>query len=96
MFLPIRRGLNFANPEGVPILPIRKGPNFFNPEGYYFCRSGGVLFLSIWRVITLSRHKKTKEKKIERGIKLLRDRPGTSDCTGNLPLIKDQTKTKQV
>ena len=27
---------------------------------------------------------------------LLRDRPGTSDCTSNLPFKKDQTKTKQV
>ena len=30
------------------------------------------------------------------GIRLLRDRLETSDCTGNLPLMKDQTKTKQV
>ena len=30
-----------------------------------------------------------------RGVRLLRDRPGTSDCTGNLPLKKrpDQKKT---
>ena len=27
---------------------------------------------------------------------LLRDRLGTSDCTGNLPFKKDQTKTKPV
>ena len=59
LFLPIRRGPNFANPEGsqfcqsggvlfLPIrrgtvLPIRRGPNFANPEKYFFCQSGGVL-----------------------------------------------------
>ena len=31
-----------------------------------------------------------------RGIRLLADRLGISDCTGNLPFKKDQTKTKQV
>ena len=40
----------------------------------------------------LSRIKKTTEKKVVKGIRLLRDRLGTSDCTGNLPFIKDQTK----
>ena len=47
--MPIRRGPNFAIPEGsifantegsqsggVPILPIRRGPNFANPEGSSF------------------------------------------------------------
>ena len=31
-----------------------------------------------------------------RGVRLLRDRLGNSDCTGNLPFKKDQTRTKQV
>ena len=35
-------------------------------------------------------------RKIVRVVRLLRDRLGTSDCTGNLPFKKDQTKTKQV
>ena len=110
MFLPIRKRLVFANlegfyfcqPGGVPIcqsggvlfLLIRRGPNFANPEGYCICLSGGVLFLSIRRGIFLSRLKKTEEKKIVKVIRFLRDRLGTSDCTGNLPFIKDQT-TKQ-
>ena len=85
--MPIRRGPVFANPEGS---------HFANPEGSYFCQSGGVLFLSIRRGILLSRLKKTTEKKVVKGIRLLRDRLGTSDCTGNLPFIKNQTKTKQV
>ena len=111
LFLPIRRGPIFANPEesqfcrtgGVPILPIRRGPVFTNPEGSYFCQSGVVLFLSIRRGpiltirrgIVLSRIKKTTEKKVVKIIRLLRDRLGTSDCTGNLPFVKNQTKTKQ-
>ena len=78
--MPIRGGL---------ILPIRRGPNFANLGGYYFCQYGGVLFLSIQKGIILSRLNKTKEKKIVKGIRLLRDRLGTSDCTGNLPFIKD-------
>ena len=110
--MPIRRGTIFANPEGsyffqsggVLFLPIRRGTifanpegsNFANPEGSCFCQCGGVLFLSIRRVIIFSRLKKTNEKKIVKGIKLLKDRLGTSDCSGNLPFIKDQTRTKQV
>ena len=93
MFLPIRRGLIFANPEKSH-LPIRTGPNFANPEGPQLYQSGGVLFLSIRRGIILSRLKKTKEKKIVKSIRLLGDRLGTSDCTGNLHFIKDQTKKK--
>ena len=31
-----------------------------------------------------------------RGIRLLAGRLGISDCTGNLPFNKNQTKTKQV
>ena len=86
----------FCQSGGVPILPIGRGPVFANPEGYCFCHSGGVLFLSIPRGIILSRLKKTTEKKVVKGIRLLRDRLGNIDCTGNLPFIKDQTKTKQV
>ena len=78
-------------------MPIRSGPNFSNSKGSQFCQSGGVLFLPIRRgpvfvnpeSIILSRLKKTKEKKIVKGIRLLRDRLGTSDCTGNLHFIKD-------
>ena len=72
-------------------MPIRRGlvfanPEgtiFANPEGSCFCQSGGELFLL--------RLKWTEEKRIKKGIRLLRDRVGTSDCTGNLPFIKDQT-----
>ena len=47
------------------------------------------------RGIVLSKLKKTTEKKVAKGIRLLRDGLGTSDCTGNLPFIKkpDQNKT---
>ena len=95
-FLPIRRGPIFANPEGSLFLPIRRGPIFANPEGSHFCQTGGVPFLSIRRGIILARLKKTTEKKVVKGTRLLGDRLGTSDCTGNLPFIKNQTKTKQV
>ena len=94
--------LYLANPEGfyfcqsgeVPILPIRRGPVFANPEGSYFanpewsqfCQSGGVLILPIRRDPNFANPEGSQ----------LRDRLGTSDCTGNLPFIKDQTKTKQV
>ena len=86
-------------------MQIRRGPIFANPEGsqfcqsgggVLFCQSGGVLILSIRRGIVLSRLKKINENNIVKGIRLLRDRLGTSDCTGNLTLIKNQTKTKQV
>ena len=109
--LPIRRGPNFANPA-VSNFANPEGSYFANPKGscFYqsggvpFCQSGGVLFfpirrgpiLSIRRGIVLSRLKKTTEKKVVKGIRLIRDRLGTSDCTGNLPFIKNQTKTKQV
>ena len=110
--LPIRRAPNFANREwsyicqsgGVqilpirrgPFLPIRRGPIFANPEWSCFYQSGGVLFLSTRRGIVLSRPKKTTEKKVVKGIRLIGDRLGSSDCTGNLPFIKNQAKTKQI
>ena len=110
LFLPIRRGPVFTNPEGscfyqsggVLFLPIRMGPNFANPEGSYFCQSGGVqfcqsggvLFLSIRRGIVLSRLKKTTEKKVVKGVRLLGDRLGTSDCTGILPFTKKPSQNK--
>ena len=77
-------------------MPIRRGPVFANPEGSCFYQSGGVLFLSNRRGIVLSRPKKTTEKKVVKGIRLLRDRLGTSDCTGKWPFIKYQAKTNQV
>ena len=82
--VPIRRGLILAKSEGsqsggASILPIRKGLIFANPEGYYFIK--GL--------------RQTKNKITVRGIRLLADRLGISDCTGNLPFNKDQTKTKQ-
>ena len=64
-------------------MPIRRVTVFVNPEGHYFIK--GL--------------KQIEEKIIVRGVRLLRDRLGTSDCTGNLPFFlkkKDQTKTKQV
>ena len=89
--MPIRRGLIFANAEGyyycqsggVLFLPIRRGLVFANPEGSCFCQSGGVLILPIQRGTNLLRLKWTVEKIIVKGIRLLRDRLGTSDCTGN-------------
>ena len=44
--------------------------------------------MSIRRGIILSKLKKTTEKKVVKGIRLLRDRLGTSDCIGNLLFIK--------
>ena len=35
--VPIRRGLNFANPEGSYFCQSGEVLFFFNPEGYYFC-----------------------------------------------------------
>ena len=112
LFLPIRRCPNFANQEGssscqsgrVLFFTIRRGPNFANPEECCFCKSGEFLFLLIRmgpifvirRGIVLSRLKKTTKKKVVKGIRFLRHRLGTSDCTGNLPFIKNQTRTKQV
>ena len=85
LFLPIRRrGPVFANPGG---------PIFANPEGLLFLPIRRVLFLSIRRGIILSRLKGTTEKKVVKGISLLKDWLGTSDCIGNLPFIK--TKPKQ-
>ena len=98
-------GSHFCQSGGVPFLPIRRGPYFCqsggvpffaNPEGSHFCQTGGVPSLSIRRGIILARLRKTTKKKVVKGIRLLGDRLGTSDCTGNLPFIKNQTKTKQV
>ena len=50
--------------------------------------------MSIGRGIGLSILKKTIEKKVVEGIMLLRDRLGSTDCTGNLPVIK-KTKPNQ-
>ena len=87
-FFLIRRGPNpegscfHTKPEGsqsggVSILPIRMGPIFANPEGYcFFVNPEGYYFIKGLRQI--------EEKIIVRGIRLLRDRLGTSDCTGNL------------
>ena len=77
-------------------LPIRRGPIFVNPEESQFYHSGGALFLSIRRGIVLTRTKKTTEKKVVKGNRLLGDRLGTNDCTDNLPFIKNQARTKQV
>ena len=65
--LPIRKGPNFASPEGsqfcqsgrVPILPIRRGTVFANPEGYYSCQPGGVLFLPIRRGLVFANPEET-------------------------------------
>ena len=59
-------------------MPIRRGTVFVNPEGYYF----------------IKRLRQIEEKIIVRGNRLLRDRLGTSDCTGNWPLEK-KTRPKQ-
>ena len=61
-------------------MPIRRGTVSVNPEGHYFIKG-------LRQIV---------EKIIVRGVRLLRDRLGTSDCTGNLPLKKYQTKTKHV
>ena len=95
MFLPIRRSPSFANPEGS-YFANPEGSQFCQSGGVLFCQSGGVLILSIRRGIVLSRLKKINENNVVKGIRLLRDRLGTSDCTGNLTFIKNQTKTKQV
>ena len=71
-FLPIRKGPNFANPEGscfcqsgrVLFLPFRRGPFFANPEGSYFCQSRGVLFLSIRRGLVFELRKTDLRKKL--------------------------------
>ena len=56
LFLQIRRGPNFANPEGSNFANPEgssfanpEGSNFANLEGSHFCQSGGVLFLPIRR-----------------------------------------------
>ena len=108
--MPIRRGPFVANPEesqfcqsgGIlffsnlegPVFTKPEGSHFANPEGSCFWQSGGVLVLSIRRSIVLSRLKKTTEKKVVKGIRLLRDRLGASDCTGNLPFIKKPNQNK--
>ena len=70
----------------------QRGPK---PEGSQFCRSGGVLFFvnpeGYYFIKGLGQ---IEEKIIVRGVRLLRDRLGTSDCTGNLPL-KKKTRPKQ-
>ena len=78
----IRRGLNLYKTVSVP---IRRGPIFVNPEGSDFCQSGGIPILPIRRGVVLSKLKKTTEKKVVKSMRLLIDRLGTSDCTGNLP-----------
>ena len=77
---PKPEGSQFCRSGGVLFLPIRRGTVFVNPEGHYFIK--GL--------------RQIEEKIIVRGVRLLRDRLGASDCTGNLLLKKDQTKTKQV
>ena len=97
LFLSNRKVPNFANLEGscfcqsggvlfLPvrrgtILPIRWGTVITNPEGFCFANPDGSCFC--------------QEKIIVKGIRLLGDRLGTSDCTGNLPFNKrrDQNKT---
>ena len=53
----------------------------------FFCQPGGYYFIKGLKY--------TEEKIIVRDIRLLTDRLGISDCTGNLTFKKDQTKTKQ-
>ena len=97
-------GVQFCQSGGSLFLPIRKGLIFANPEGSCFYQSRGVLILpirrgtilSLRRGNVLSRLRKTSEKKVVKGIRLLGDRLGNSDCTGNFPFIKNQTKTKQI
>ena len=86
-FFLIRRGPNpkrscFHKNGGVP---IRRGLNFADPDGSYFCQSGGVLFfVNPEGYYFIKGLRQIEEKIIVRGIRLLRDRLGTSDCTGNL------------
>ena len=103
-------GSCFYQSGGVLFLPIRRGPIFANPDGSQFCQSGRVLFLPIRRGpilpirrgpifvnpegIVLSRLKKTTEKKVVKGVRLLGDRLGTSDCTGILPFTKKPSQNK--
>ena len=83
--MPIRKGLIFDNPEGsfvrqsgrVLFLPIRRGPIFANPEGSQIFQSEGVLLMSIRRGIVLPRLKKTTEKIVVKGFRLLGDSLGT-------------------
>ena len=96
----IRKGPNFANPEGSKFCQFARVRNIGNPEGSQHCQSGGVLFCQSGGVLFVNPEGyyfiKTEEKKIVQVIRLLRDRLGNSDCSGNLPFIKDKTKTKQV
>ena len=98
-FFLIRRG---PNPEGSCFhktggVPIRRGLNFADPEGSYFCQSGGVLFfVNPEGYYFIKGLRQIEEMIIVRGNRLLGARLGTSDCIGNLPLKKDQTKIKQV
>ena len=98
--MPIRKGLNFANPEescfyqsgGVLFLPIRRGPVLTIWRGPILPIRRGPIFVNP-EGYCLSRLKKTTEKKVVKGVRLLGDRLGTSDFTGNLPFTK--TKPKQ-
>ena len=99
IFFPNSEG---SQSGGVLFSQNRRGPK---PEGSHFCRSGGVLFLPIRRVTVfvnpeghyfIKGLKQIEEKIIVRGVRLLRDRLGTSDCTGNLPFFfKKKTRPKQ-
>ena len=104
---PNPEGLVFTKPEGsqsggVLHLLTQRGPK---PEGFQFCRSGGVLFLPIRRGTVFVKPeghyfikglRQIEEKIRVRGVRLLKNRLGISDCTDYLPFKKDQTKKKQV
>ena len=60
-------------------MTIRRGLIFANPERSSFCQSGGFYFVKINKL---------------KGIRFLRNRIGTSDCTGNLPFIKRSHQNK--
>ena len=75
--------------------PDRRGLNFADPEGSYFWQSGGVLFfVNPEGNYFIKGLRQIEEKIIVRGVKLLRDRLGTSECTGNLPLKKRPNQNK--
>ena len=74
-------------------MPIRRGPVFTNPERPILPIRRGPIFFNP-RGFVLSRFKKTTEKKLVKGIRLLGDSLGTSDCTGNLPFIKKPSQNK--
>ena len=93
-------GVLFSQSGGVLHLLTQRGPK---PEESQFCRSGGVLFLPIRRgtvFVNPEGHyfikglRQLEEKIIVRGVRLLKNRLGTSDCTGNLPLKKKTGQKK--